>query len=239
MGFNTYYHKQNFRPDLLSILINPFYLIRNGLYRGVKKHAQKLSGNLLDFGCGSKPYRDLFQVETYTGMDIDNRGHDHVNENIDVYYDGKVIPFDNNHFDAVFSSEVFEHVDNLDEIVGEIHRVMKPGAKLLVTVPFVWCEHEMPYDFRRFSRNGIQKLLMEKGFEIEEADITTSDVATVFQMICMYIYTVIMGWNKYIRLLLNPLIIFPFTFLGLFLSVILPNTKRFYCNVVVTAVAKK
>jgi len=39
------------------------------------------------------------------------------------------IPFDDGTFDYVINKEVMEHVENLDEALAEIHRVLKPGGK--------------------------------------------------------------------------------------------------------------
>ena len=71
------------------------YLVRNRLLNGLKEYIGNLNGDLLDFGCGSKPYKSLFTVKTYTGLDFESQGHDHSNEQIDVYYDVKTIPFSN------------------------------------------------------------------------------------------------------------------------------------------------
>lgn len=53
----------------------------------------------MDVGCGSKPYRELFDVDEYIGIDIEVSGHNHSSSNIDKFYDGKVIPFENNALD--------------------------------------------------------------------------------------------------------------------------------------------
>jgi hypothetical protein len=72
---------------------------------------KKTTGKLLDFGCVSKTYKKYFShTDAYIGLDIEQSGHLHTNEQIDVFYDGKKIPFEENYFDSVFSSEVFEHV---------------------------------------------------------------------------------------------------------------------------------
>ena len=97
----------------------PAYLTRNRLLKAIAAYAKELKGVMMDFGCGSKPYKSLFTVEKYIGIDYENPGHPHINEQIDVFYDGKKIPFDDAYFDSVFSSEVFEHVFNLDEILKE------------------------------------------------------------------------------------------------------------------------
>src|SRR5689334_12356494 len=131
-------HREQFNPGAIGVFISAGYFIKKGIYDGVKRNATRLNGRLLDFGCGNKPYEHLFKVESYTGIDIENVAHDHRNENVDVFYDGKHIPFDDNSFDSVFATEVFEHVFNLDEILVEINRVLKKHGKLLITLPFVW-----------------------------------------------------------------------------------------------------
>jgi ubiquinone/menaquinone biosynthesis C-methylase UbiE len=115
--------------DFSPGLSHPYYFIRRGILSGIRKFAPELNGKLLDFGCGSKPYRSLFNVTEYIGLDFPNPGHDHSKEDIDVLYDGKKIPFPDNYFDAVLCSEVFEHIFNLDGTVGEINRVLRPGVR--------------------------------------------------------------------------------------------------------------
>lgn len=102
-----------------------------------------MEGSVLDFGCGAKPYVNLFcNCTKYVGLDINKSGHDHKNENIDVFYDGEHIPFDDESFDNVFSSEVFEHIAKPELIIPEIKRVLKKGGYMLVTVPFVQKAYE-------------------------------------------------------------------------------------------------
>ena len=148
-----------FRPTILGLFINPFYFVRSSIYRSIKKNAHELSGKILDFGCGNKPYQHLFKYEKYIGIDIKQDGHNHKEEPIDIYYDGKNIPFKNEHFNSCFSSQVFEHVFDLEYSLREIHRVLKPNGKCLFIVPFVWDEHEAPYDFARYSSFGLIHLL--------------------------------------------------------------------------------
>ena len=76
------------------------YLVRNRLLHGLFKHINKLNGRLLDFGCGAKPYQNIINVREYIGLDFPSEGHDHSNELIDVFYDGKNIPFENNSYEG-------------------------------------------------------------------------------------------------------------------------------------------
>jgi SAM-dependent methyltransferase len=227
--------KEKFIPSILGVFINPFYFIRRGLYKGVALNKKYLRGRLLDFGCGSEPYRELCDVQEYIGLDIEKSEHNHRTEQIVIFYDGKTIPFDDGYFDSVLSSEVFEHVPNLHEIINELYRVLKPNGYLLVTVPFVWDEHGAPYDFVRYTSYGINHLLKQAGFEVIAAEKTTNYVETVFQMWNAYIYQFVLPTSTFIRLLTIPLVIAPVTILGIILSRIFPKNKNLYHNNIVVA----
>jgi SAM-dependent methyltransferase len=149
-----------FNPNLL----HPYYIIRSGLFLNIKLLSKHISGDILDFGCGSKPYKSIFKCNRYVGVDFENPGHSHENENIDFYYNGKELPFGDSQFDAILCSEVFEHVFNLDEILKELYRVLKPDGVILITCPFVWKEHELPNDFARYTHFALRSLLNKSGF---------------------------------------------------------------------------
>ena len=54
-------------------------------------------------------------------------------------YDGRHIPFPDGSFDAVFSSNVLEHVRALDELEADIKRVLRPGGLCVHVLPtHVW-----------------------------------------------------------------------------------------------------
>lgn len=229
------YKNEHFHPSCLSIFINPFYFIRRGLLRGITSYSQYLEGAMLDFGCGCKPYKSLFNVSKYIGLDLEDSGHNHKNEQIDVYYDGRSIPFDNEYFDSIFSSEVLEHVFNIEIIIAELNRVLKPNGMLLVTVPFVWDEHEAPYDFCRYTSYGIKFLLEKHGFKLIKSEKTTNYVETIFQMWNAYMYQFVFPAQPLIKLILTVIFIFPTNVLGIILSKLLPDNRNFYNNNIVLA----
>ena len=230
---NKLYKEQQFNPNFFSCFINPFYFVRKRIYNSVKHYAPELKGNLLDFGCGRKPYRDLFNVACYTGLDIEQDGHDHTNEPVDVFYDGKIIPFEANYFDSCFSSQVFEHVFEPDESLKEIHRVLKPGGKGLFIVPFVWDEHEIPFDYARYSSFGFEYLLKKNGFRIIKHEKDSHFFEVLVQLWCLYIYNLFDTKNKYGNILITFLFISPFTLLGVLLKLLFPRIKSLYFNNVV------
>lgn len=216
----------------------PAYLTRNRLLKSITEYSSELKGILLDFGCGSKPYKSLFTVKEYIGLDFENPGHPHLNEQIDVFYDGEKIPFPNEYFDSVFSSEVFEHVFNLEEILKEINRVMKVDGKILITCPFAISEHESPHDFARYSSFAIKHLFEKSGFQIIEQCKTGNSLETIFQLWIMYIHQHITPFVKKIPFIRSAFRLLTYTSLNcvaLLMSKVLPTRKDLYLNNVVLA----
>jgi len=163
------------------------FIIRRGLFVGIERHAPKLSGVLLDFGCGSKPYRNLFTVDKYIGLDIERSRHRNGGTEADVFYDGHIIPFSDGHFDSVFSSEAFEHVVNIDEILVELNRTLKPGGYMLLTMPFGWMEHEAPHDYYRYTSYGLHHILRSHGFDVVEHEKSFGYLETLAQLFTMFL----------------------------------------------------
>ena len=201
---------------------------------------KKLTRKLLDAGCGCKPYRKLFDhCSGYIGMDIENPGHSHEMEDIDVYYDGLHFPFEDESFDSVFSSEVFEHAQHLDQIIQEINRVLRAGGKLLVSVPFVWNEHELPYDYRRYTSCGIKKLLESHGFQVMKMSKSTGYVEMIFQLWMEYVRSATQEKKRCYQIAAHILLIVPAAVAGAALAGLLPENDSLYGDTVVLCRKRK
>jgi SAM-dependent methyltransferase len=232
--FVSFLKKQSFQPSRFSILIHPFYFIRRDLYKNIRKYSNALSGNLLDFGCGRKPYENLFSVNSYTGVDLEVTGHDHRLSKVDVYYDGKTLPFENDHFDALFCSEVLEHIFEPDNILTEIRRVMKKGSLALITTPFCWNEHEAPFDYARYSSFGMKHLLEKNGFRVRTIDKSGHFTRVYFQIGALFFYEILKKYGTAGNLLAQ-LFITPINLLGSLISAILPRNNSLYFNTIIIA----
>lgn len=233
-SFSKYYLDKQFFPSGGGMFLNPFYFARSGLCEAMSKYAPMLSGRLLDVGCGSKPYQKLFSVDAYIGLDIDSEAS-RQRGIADHYYDGVLFPYSDASFDCILCNQVLEHVFNPEEFLGEMLRVLRPGGKLLMTVPFVWDEHEQPFDFARYSSFGLRALLERHGFHIVDQHKSIADIRVVFQLINAYIYKLTISSNKYLNILFMLFLMAPVNIAGEFLAKVLPKNKDLYLDNVILA----
>ena len=143
----------------------------------------KTPKDILDVGCGLRPYEQFFKNSRYTGIDIEMSGREAENKKPDKIYDGLNIPFPDESFDIAICTEVLEHCINPEKLLKEMHRVLKKKGVLFLTVPFIWGEHEIPYDFSRYSSYGIRKDIENAGFKITAQKKIASGVKTIEQLV--------------------------------------------------------
>lgn len=142
------------------------YLVHHYLFRDLREAiAGYAAGNLLDIGCGNKPYRKWMLEKgcTLTGCDIEQSSE----KLVDIICPATNIPLPDASFDTVFSSQVLEHVADHGKMLDECCRLLKPGGYLILSAPMTWEHHEAPYDFFRFTRYGFNHLLTQRGFQVE------------------------------------------------------------------------
>ncbi len=226
-------NKEKFNPSFLGVFINPFYFARRGLFQNIKAVSKYIKGRVLDIGCGQKPYQYLFKVSKYIGIEVDSPDN-RLSKEADCFYDSKVLPFNNGEFDSVIATEVFEHIFEPVEFILEINRVMKDNGTLLLTVPFIWDEHEQPFDYGRYTSFGIKSILEKHGFEILVQIKNLHDVRVIFQIINVYFYKILAIRKNVIKMVLfAPLFAF-FNILGLVFNLFLPkNVDLFLDNIVI------
>lgn len=184
-----YLLREQYRPTIIGFFINPFFYGRYSLNNHIKKMSVLIKGEVLDVGCGSKPYQDIFsRAKNYIGLDVEQSGHNSNSKKADVFYDGIHFPFSGESFDSAVCFEVLEHVFNPEIFLGEINRVLKDGGTLLITVPFIWDEHEQPYDYARYSSFGLKYLFNKSGFRIIEHSKYLNDLRMISLLINVYFY---------------------------------------------------
>lgn len=219
-------------------ITHPLYLIRSNLMKAFRKQIPELRGRMMDFGCGLKPYQSLFLTDEYIGVDFKGEGETYSHHKVDVFYDGHTLPFPDNHFDSIFSSEVFEHVFNLPEIIRELHRVLKPGGKILISCPFAFGEHEVPADFARYSSFAIRHLFESSGFTVLHYEKTGSFIEAIVQLRIVYLDKTLIAFFKnipVIRTVLRWVVFGGNNLWAGFCKAILPYNQDLYLNNIVLA----
>lgn len=153
------------RKSALKLRVwHPDYLVYSALLPTLAEFCVKLQGSLLDLGCGNSPYRPLLtNVLHYVPYDLTTTA-----SRPDVVGVAQNLPFHSCSFDSVLCTQVLEHVPDPWYMLKEIHRVLRPGGKLLLSAPQAWRLHEEPFDFYRYTKYGLQYLVQEAGLQMVE-----------------------------------------------------------------------
>ena len=200
--------------------LDPLHIARRSLARGMRRVAPQLTGQMLDIGCGVKPYRAMLAgVTTYIG--IERPGTLSKSTVVDVWADGLALPFGAASFDSVLCSEVLEHVPEPARLFAEAARVLRPGGTLVLTTPQTWGLHEEPYDYYRFTRYGLEHLARGSGLTVLSITPTCGTFATVGQRLSSFFFYT----TGAVRVLPLNLLVRPFLGLGQLLAVALDELR--------------
>lgn len=136
------------------------------------KHIKgKGAQRLLDFGCGSSPHRQYIEKlgYSYSGVDLARttgyRGNLE-NSNDVAFYDGRDLPFPAGMFDVVYSNQVFEHVLDPFQSMGECSRVLKQGGAFIGAVSFLEPYHA--YQTFSYTPYGFTKVAERSGLTLHQ-----------------------------------------------------------------------
>ena len=102
---------------------------------------------------------------------------------IDIVGSATDLPIGDAGVDLVVTQEVLEHVDDPFKAVREIHRVLKPGGKAFIQLPFIIGYHPCPVDYWRFTEHGIQELARQAGFESVEAGMSVGPATGTYRIL--------------------------------------------------------
>jgi len=100
-----------------------------------RKYFKTNKGRLLDVCCGRGEHMEIFQrmgFEVY-GVDMDNIAKDKGLNAAKIEVGEDKLPYKDNFFDFVIMKSAIEHIKNVYQAMEEIHRVLKPGGKIVIT----------------------------------------------------------------------------------------------------------
>ncbi|MFH0942916.1 MAG: class I SAM-dependent methyltransferase [Candidatus Beckwithbacteria bacterium] len=160
------------------------------LWRGVevgllkKKWGRNLKGKILDLGCGEgKIAREVFARQLEWGLDNDKEMIKRAKKcgvyKKVIWGDGTKINLPSRVVNVVFSNSVLEHIKDIDGVLSEIKRVLKPKGLLIATMPSdklgeylgwgklyaAWFNHKY-HHYNLLSLSGWQKRLKKHGLSL-------------------------------------------------------------------------
>jgi SAM-dependent methyltransferase len=119
---------------------------------------------VLDAGAGECAYKGFFSHCKYKAIDLAVGESGWNYSNLDYVGPLHQMPIADGVFDVVLCTQVLEHLEWPRESVKEMYRVLKPQGKLFITVPMAHGEHQVPYDFFRYTSYGLKSLCSHAGF---------------------------------------------------------------------------
>jgi SAM-dependent methyltransferase len=128
-------------------------------------------GRLLDMGCGHVPFYATYRDLVAENVCIDWANTLHVNPFLDHVLDlSGPLPFEAESFDTILLTDVLEHIAEPQEVMREIARLMRPGGRLILGVPFLYRIHEEPHDYFRYTEFALRRFCEGNGLTIIELE---------------------------------------------------------------------
>jgi SAM-dependent methyltransferase len=155
------------RGRLMAALRRFFDLQAGSLWRDLAPVLSKATGTVVDVGCGAQPYRGLLPRATrYVGLDTDRaleRFGYSMPDILPITEDNRW-PVHDDQADLVLATETLEHVADPEAFLAEAYRALRPGGRVILTVPFSARWHYIPHDYWRFTPASLRLLLERVGF---------------------------------------------------------------------------
>ena len=110
-------------------------------------------GRLLDVGAAHNSGELLRPLSaSYTGLDMQ------AHENVDIVHD-LTYPLEGvEPFDDITCISILEHAQYVWKVAENIEKLLKPGGRIIITVPFSWRVHAYPSDYWRMTYEGVKTL---------------------------------------------------------------------------------
>jgi SAM-dependent methyltransferase len=130
-----------------------------------REHEAEIRGKqILDYGAGDSPYKRLAQNAGAKLLSADIVSRPGV---IPISTAGRVELADES-VDAIISTQVLEHVPDVQLYLREALRVLRPGGPLFLSTHGGWILHRVPTDYRRWTTDGLAYELGQAGFRVKK-----------------------------------------------------------------------
>ncbi len=119
---------------------------------------------VLDAGAGNCQYEPLFAAKRYHATDLGQTVKSY--GKLSYYCNLASVPVRDNTYRMIICTQTLEHVTDPLRVLRELYRTLAPGGALWLSAPLFYEEHEVPYDFFRYTRFGLSHLLQQCGFRV-------------------------------------------------------------------------
>ncbi len=209
------------------------YLAMHDIYRDLQEMLPTLAGTVVDLGARDKPYGPWLTGDAiHIGVDLAP------GPGIDACIGtDERLPFGDASVDAVLCTQVMEFVGDPDALVAEIARCLRPGGRLILTVPFTSNQHgEGEADLHRWSAPGAYHLV-SPWLEVDEVRRQGRVGSTLAPLALNWIRVALSGRRRWLRGVLLPLLLALHAVVNLMGLLVdrLDVTDHFYGNVLVAA----
>jgi len=113
-------------------------------------------GALLDLGCGKVPLYAAYAPHVSEITCIDWAPGDYIDQSCDL---SQPLPFEAGRFDTIILSDVLEHMPEPELLWREMTRVLAPGGKIIMNVPFYYSVHAHPHDYCRYTNFALERFV--------------------------------------------------------------------------------
>lgn len=129
--------------------------------------AKYVSGRILDVGCGERRVEKKLSPDSeYIGLDYLATASQWYGTKPHIYGDAARLPIADKCMDNVLVLDVLEHLPNPAACITELARVLRPGGRIVIQVPFLYPIHDAPLDFSRWTIHGLRRLAQNHGLQI-------------------------------------------------------------------------
>ena len=148
--------------------------------------AGRAQGEVLDIGCADGSIRrGLSNTRSYLGLDYPGTAFGLYGTRPDVLGDAASLPLADARFDTVMMLDVLEHLPRPELALAEARRVLRPGGRLLITIPFAYPLHDLPHDYQRFTEPGLRHRLAAAGLDVTRLEEAGSGAEAAALLGCL------------------------------------------------------